>query len=65
MKLCIDCKHYAADDMGVMYDKCHHPLAGKTDENNGIREILPVRYYLCSSMRLGLGCEGAKLWEAK
>lgn len=64
MKLCIDCKHYVADGMGATYDKCHHPMSVRADENNGVRAVIPVKHFFCSSMRM-LHCEDAVLWEAK
>ena len=65
VKLCKDCKHYQASEHGVMHDKCRHPKSGKTDPNNFVREVIPLQHYLCSSMRMGLGCEFGILWEAK
>ena len=65
VKLCKDCKHYVAGSKAD-YDKCYHPKSAKADPNNFVREAMQKKFYFCSSMRLGLGCDSdAKLWEAK
>jgi len=65
VKLCKDCKHYVAGSEAD-YDKCYHPKSTKADPNNFVREVMQKKFYFCSSMRLGLGCDSdAKLWEAK
>lgn len=63
MKLCIDCKFYQGS-INVDADKCLHPSAEILNENNGVREELPLKNLSCSIMRDVFGrCQGGALFQ--